>query len=137
MSLDAHRRAQTRCARCLPRVRATPQYPSGRPAAKAFATLDGTAVEEGPVESWPSRDELTKPSTTTSPTGGGPTTTSWSPPTPFYGMTKPTAFSSAGHLPGLYRFRTQCRVSELRFGAVGRLRQDRGSCLSFSCTWLW
>jgi len=37
----------------------------------------------------------------------------------------------------LYRFRTQCRVSELRFGAVGRLRQDRGSCLSVSCTWLW
>src|SRR5215470_12645089 len=35
------------------------------------------------------------------------------------------------------RFRTQCRGSELRFGAVGRLRQDRGSCLSFSCTWLW
>src|SRR5215831_894261 len=37
----------------------------------------------------------------------------------------------------VYRFRTRCRVSELRFGAVGRLRQDRGSCLSVSCTWSW
>jgi hypothetical protein len=35
---------------------------------------------------------------------------------------------------GLYRFRTRCRISELRFGAAGGLGQDRGSCLSVCCT---
>jgi len=33
----------------------------------------------------------------------------------------------------LYRFRTRCRVSELRFGALGEVRQDHGSCLSVCC----
>ena len=34
----------------------------------------------------------------------------------------------------LYRFRTRCRVRELRFGRIGGLGQDRGSCLSACCT---
>ena len=33
----------------------------------------------------------------------------------------------------LYRFRTRCRLCELRFGRVGGLGQDRGSCLSVCC----
>ena len=35
----------------------------------------------------------------------------------------------------VYRFRTRCRICELRFGAVGGLGQDRGLCLSVCCTW--
>jgi hypothetical protein len=34
----------------------------------------------------------------------------------------------------LYRVRTRCRADALRFGVVGGLRQDRGSCLPVCCT---
>ncbi len=34
----------------------------------------------------------------------------------------------------LYRFRTRCRVGELRFGRIGGLGQDRGSCLPACCS---
>src|SRR5208283_5748327 len=42
-----------------------------------------------------------------------------------FGPLSGTAFRRVG----LYRFRTRCRISELRFGAVGGLGHDRGSCL--------
>jgi hypothetical protein len=35
----------------------------------------------------------------------------------------------------LYRSRTLRMICELRFGRVGGLRQDRGSCLSVCCIW--
>ena len=37
----------------------------------------------------------------------------------------------------LYRSRTWCRLSELRFGTVCRAGHDRGSCLSVCCTCSW
>ena len=33
----------------------------------------------------------------------------------------------------LYRFRTRCRVPELRFGMIGRVGHDHGSCPSVCC----
>jgi hypothetical protein len=36
-------------------------------------------------------------------------------------------------VPGLYRFITRCRASELRFGRFGGLGHDRGSCLPVCC----
>ena len=33
----------------------------------------------------------------------------------------------------VYRFRTRCRVPELRFGSMVELRQDHGSCPSVCC----
>jgi Protein kinase domain len=37
----------------------------------------------------------------------------------------------------LYRFRTRFRVCELRFGVVGGVGQDRGSCVPVCCTCSW
>ena len=44
------------------------------------------------------------------------------------------AAKPANALQALYRFRTRSRCCELRFGQMGRLRQDRGSCAFGCCT---
>ena len=45
----------------------------------------------------------------------------------------PTGEWTAQQARNLYRFRTRCTPSELRFGRVSGLGQDRGSCLSVCC----
>jgi len=42
-----------------------------------------------------------------------------------------------GPAGSLYRFRTRHMAVDLRFGGMGGLRHDRGSCLSVCCTCLW
>jgi hypothetical protein len=44
---------------------------------------------------------------------------------------------AVANMTALYRFRTRCMVRELRFGVVGGLGHDRGSCLPVCCTCSW